>query len=130
MLGRAHLERLHHAIFLWTHGGIRLEERIGVDFANARRLVDVKGRVVESDSPRKLAVTWNIDWIEELKKLPEAMVAFEIEPMGEVVRLTMTESHDANSGLYAGRGRRGWPVILCGLKSLLETGRAPKIPKP
>ena len=55
--------------------------------------VDVKGRVVESDPPRKLVVTRNIDWIEELKKLPEAIVAYEIEPMGEVVRLTMTGSH-------------------------------------
>jgi uncharacterized protein YndB with AHSA1/START domain len=54
--------------------------------------VDVKRRVVESDPPRKLVVTWNIDWIEEPKTLPEAIVTFEIEPMGGVVRLAMTES--------------------------------------
>jgi len=93
--------------------------------------VDVKGRVVESDPPRKLVVTWNIDWIEELKKLPEAIVTYEIEPMGEVVRLTMTESHPTPIPVYMLEGgRRGWPVILCGLKSLLETGRVPKIPTP
>jgi uncharacterized protein YndB with AHSA1/START domain len=93
--------------------------------------VDVKGRVVESDPPRKLVVTWNIGWIEELKKLPEAIVTYEIEPMGEVVRLTMTESHPTPipDHMLEG-GRRGWPVILCGLKSLLETGRVPKIPAP
>jgi uncharacterized protein YndB with AHSA1/START domain len=93
--------------------------------------VDAKGRVVESNPPRKLVVTWNIDGIEELKKLPEAMVACEIEPMGEVVRLTMTESHPTPTPDYMLEGgRRGWPVILCGLKSLLETGRVPKIPTP
>jgi hypothetical protein len=37
---------------------------------------------------------WNTDGIEELKKLPEAIVTHEIQPMGEVVRLTMTESPD------------------------------------
>ncbi len=59
------------------------------------------------------------------------MVAYEIEPMGEVVRLTMTESHPAPIPDYMLEGRRrGWPVILCGLKSLLETRRVPKIPAP
>jgi hypothetical protein len=34
------------------------------------------------------------------------------------------ESHDESiSEKYREGGRRGWPVILCGLKSLLETGR-------
>jgi hypothetical protein len=42
--------------------------------------------------------TWNTDWIEELKKLPEAIVTHEIEPMGEVVRLT-----NRIPGLYGGR---------------------------
>ncbi|MFZ0496838.1 MAG: SRPBCC domain-containing protein [Methylocella sp.] len=93
--------------------------------------VDVKGRVVESDPARKLAVTWNTGWIEKLKKPPEAIVTYEIEPMGEVVRLTMTESHPAPIPDYMLEGgRRGWPVILRGLKSLLETGRLPKIPAP
>jgi len=40
------------------------------------------------------------------------------------VRLTMTEAHqwDVPYDLLAG-GRMGWPVILSGLKSLLETGK-------
>jgi hypothetical protein len=93
--------------------------------------VDAKGRVVESYPPRKLVVTWNIDGIEELKKLPEAIVTYEIEPEGELVRLTMTESHPTPiPGDMLEGGRRSRPVILCGLKSLLETGRVPKIPPP
>src|SRR6201998_1735235 len=42
--------------------------------------VDVKGEVRESDPPRKLVVTWNVDWIAE--KLPEAIVSYEIEQLG------------------------------------------------
>lgn len=92
---------------------------------------DVKGRVVESDPALKLFVTWNTGWIETLKKPPKAIVTDEIELIGEVVRLTMTESHPAPIPDYMLEGgRRGWPVILRGLKSLLETGRVPKIPAP
>ena len=95
--------------------------------------IDVKGKVLESDPPRRLAVTWEVEWREGLpepftpellRSLPETVVTFEIEPLGEVVRLTMTESHAGpiDDKLLEG-GRRGWPVILSGLKSLLETGR-------
>ena len=92
--------------------------------------VDVKGEVRESDPPRKLVVTWNVDWIAE--ELPEAIVSYEIEPVGGgVVRLTMTEAHPTPipAHLLEG-GRKGWPMILCGLKSLLETGKPLNIPVP
>jgi uncharacterized protein YndB with AHSA1/START domain len=92
--------------------------------------VDVKGEVRESDPPRKLVVTWNVDWIAE--KLPEAIVSYEIEPLGGgVVRLTMTEAHPTPVPAYLLEGgRRGWPMILSGLKSLLETGNPLNIPVP
>jgi uncharacterized protein YndB with AHSA1/START domain len=93
--------------------------------------VDVRGKIVEADPPRKLVVTWIVESVEAFKNLPEAIVTYEIEPMGEVIRLTMTESHPAPipEHLLEG-GRTGWPIILCGLKSLLETGPVPKIPMP
>src|SRR5882757_4823555 len=54
--------------------------------------VDVKGEVRESDPPRKLVVSWTVDWHEDLRKLPESIVSYEIVPVGErVVRLTMSE---------------------------------------
>jgi uncharacterized protein YndB with AHSA1/START domain len=92
--------------------------------------VDVKGEVRASDPPHKLVVTWNVDWLEP--KLPECIVSYEIEPVGEnLVRLTMTEAHPTPipAHLLEG-GRKGWPMILSGLKSLLETGRALAIPVP
>jgi uncharacterized protein YndB with AHSA1/START domain len=92
--------------------------------------VDVKGEVRDSDPPRKLVVSWNIDWGAE--KLPEAVVSYEIETVdGGVVRLTMTELHPTTipAALLEG-GRKGWPMILSGLKSLLETGKPLGIPVP
>jgi len=85
--------------------------------------LDVEGRVVICDPPRKLAVTWRVMWIEEMRNLPECLVTYQIDDLGKVVRLTMTESHqiELDDKMLEG-GRRGWPVILNNLKTLLETG--------
>jgi uncharacterized protein YndB with AHSA1/START domain len=98
--------------------------------------VDVYGVVRESDPPRRLVVTWKVEGPPELKDLPECVVTYEIEEAGDgVIRLTMTEAHPTPIPAYLLEGgRRGWPIILSGLKSLLETGkplaiRPPQPPK-
>jgi len=85
--------------------------------------LDVEGKVVECDPPRKLSLTWRVMHDEELSKLPECLVTYQIDDLGRVLRLTLTEAHkmDLEDRLLEG-GRRGWPVILSNLKSLLETG--------
>ena len=86
--------------------------------------VDVRGRVVDCDPPRRLAVTWRVEWLEEMRELPECFVVYEIVPVGEAVRLTVTQafSWDVPEALLAS-SRMGWPAILSSLKSLLETGK-------
>jgi uncharacterized protein YndB with AHSA1/START domain len=88
----------------------------------------ISGEVVECDPPRKLTVTFNVNWPELIEKLGPTLVTYEIDPAGDAVRLTMTESHDRPLGddILSG-GRQGWPAILSSLKSLLETGEAPVI---
>ncbi|MDE2266150.1 MAG: SRPBCC family protein [Alphaproteobacteria bacterium] len=91
---------------------------------------DVRGVVLESDPPNTLVLSWNIDWLDP--KPPECLVTYLIEPVGdEIVRLTMKETHPTpvSEHLLEG-GRRGWPMILSGLKSLLETGQGLAIPTP
>jgi uncharacterized protein YndB with AHSA1/START domain len=85
--------------------------------------MDVTGRVTEWDPPRRLSATWAVDFA-EFRELPECLVTYDIEPMGESVKLTMTEAHQwaVPDAILAG-GRQGWPLILSGLKSLLETGK-------
>ncbi len=95
-------------------------------------IVNVTGEVRESDPPRKLVVSWNVQEPAEFKNLPEAIISYEIEAVGEgVVRLTMTEAHPTPIPAYLLEGgRKGWPMILSGLKSLLETGKPLAIPVP
>lgn len=79
------------------------------------------GENLEVDPPRKLVQTMNALWGEDVKAEGTSRVTWEIEPIGtDSCRLTVT--HDqlrdgANSQLYG-----GWPMILSGLKTWLETG--------
>ncbi|MBH5398449.1 SRPBCC family protein [Bradyrhizobium sp. CNPSo 4010] len=88
----------------------------------------ISGEVLAYDPPRKLSVTFNVNWPELIEKLGPTLVTYEIEQVGDAVRLTMSEGHDRplSDDILEG-GRTGWPVILSGLKSLLETGKAPQI---
>jgi len=83
----------------------------------------IDGEVIACDPPRKLTVTWNVNWPGLVEKLGPTLVTYEIEPAGDAVRLTMIEAHDrALSEDILEGGRQGWPAILSSLKSLLETG--------
>jgi uncharacterized protein YndB with AHSA1/START domain len=84
----------------------------------------ISGEVIECDRPRRLTITWNVNWPALVEKLGVTLVTYEIEPAGDAVRLTLTESHDRPIGddILSG-GRQGWPAILSSLKSLLETGQ-------
>lgn len=85
--------------------------------------VHMSGRVVEWKPPRRFSCTWIVEGMPEFRELPECLVTYDIEPAGGGVKLTMTEAHtwDVPDAILAG-GRTGWPAILSGLKSVLETG--------
>jgi hypothetical protein len=55
-------------------------------------------------------------------------VVFTIEPFGSLVRLTVLHDGFVEGGKYFGAVSNGWPAILSGLKSLLESGKVLAIP--
>ena len=77
----------------------------------------------ECDPPKRLTITWNVNWPDLVEKLGPTLVTYEIEQAGDAVKLTMLQSHDRpiDDDILSG-GRAGWPAILSSLKSLLETG--------
>jgi uncharacterized protein YndB with AHSA1/START domain len=80
------------------------------------------GENLEVDRPRRLVQSFNALWGEDVKREATSRVTWEIEAVGDSCRLTVT--HDelregANDELYG-----GWPMILSGLKTLLETGES------
>jgi len=85
-------------------------------------VIDIaEGENVEVDPPRRLVQTFTALWSDEVQGEGSSRVTWEIEPVGDdSCRLTVV--HDelregASNELYG-----GWPQILSGLKTLLETG--------
>ena len=116
----------------YFHGlAVEVEERIGGAFVLRAPdgSVHISGEVIEYDRPRKLTVTFNVNWPGLVEALGVELVRYEIEPAGDTVKLTMAQLHDRpiSDDILSG-GRQGWPAILSSLKSLLETGKAPTIP--
>jgi uncharacterized protein YndB with AHSA1/START domain len=92
----------------------------GTDAAIAPNMPIADGENLEVDPPRRLVHTLRGLWSDEVKREGFSRVTWDIEPVGDSCRLTVT--HDqlrdgANSQLYG-----GWPMVLSGLKTLLETG--------
>jgi len=98
----------------WTPGSpLRLES------PNAERPLG-DGEVVEVDPPRRLVHTMRALWGDDVKSEGFSRVTWEIEQIQDSCRVRVT--HDelregANEQLYG-----GWPMILSGLKTWLETG--------
>jgi uncharacterized protein YndB with AHSA1/START domain len=81
----------------------------------------VEGENLEVEAPRRLVQSFNARWGEDVEAEGTSRVTWEIEPVGDSCRLTVV--HDqlregANDQLYG-----GWPMILSGLKTWLETGQ-------
>ena len=79
-----------------------------------------EGENLEVDPPRRLVQSMRALWGDDVKAEGTSRVTWDIEPVGDSCRLTVT--HDqlregANDQLYG-----GWPMILSGLKTYLETG--------
>lgn len=107
-----------------------VEERIGGAFRvlMPNGTLHIGGEVVVCDRPRKLTVTFDVNWPGLVAALGATLVNYEIEQAGEAVKLTVSQSQDRDlSDDILSGGRSGWPAILSNLKSLLETGKPLKI---
>ena len=79
-----------------------------------------EGENLEVDPPRRLVQSYMALWSEDVKREGISRVTWEIEPVGDSCRLLVTHDQlraDANDQIYG-----GWPMILSGLKTWLETG--------
>jgi uncharacterized protein YndB with AHSA1/START domain len=79
-----------------------------------------EGEVLEVDPPRRLVHTMVCQWDDAVRAEGTTRVTWEIEQVGDSCHLTLT--HDqmregANAQIFG-----GWPMILSGLKTWLETG--------
>jgi uncharacterized protein YndB with AHSA1/START domain len=79
-----------------------------------------EGENLEVDPPRRLVQTFRALWDEDVRREGTSRVTWDIEPVGDSCRLTVT--HDQLREGADGQLYGGWPMILSGIKTLLETG--------
>jgi len=91
--------------------------------------------VLESDPYRRLVYRWHTyvpelqgrmglddDLFAALSREQRSRVAFEIEPVKDMVKLTVLHDDFASDSVAVTRVRNGWPIFLSSLKTLLESG--------
>jgi uncharacterized protein YndB with AHSA1/START domain len=87
------------------------------------------GKILISDPPRQLAYTFD-GCSAESKRECTSRVTIDIEPSGAAVKLTVTHDNLDEGGVTYCEISGGWPIVLAGLKSLLENGHVPLIGLP
>jgi uncharacterized protein YndB with AHSA1/START domain/DNA-binding transcriptional ArsR family regulator len=99
------------------------------------RIADPAQVVLESEPFRRLSYTWHSftpEWAANggrseadrtrLAAEPRSKVAFHIEPVGPLIKLTVIHDGFEADSLVLQSVRTGWPQVLSNLKTLLETG--------
>ncbi len=113
----------------WNPGSTMTWDHLGVTIADPEQVV------LESDPYRRLSYTWHTftpEWAkaaelgdEVLAKLaaePRSKVTFDIEEVGQIVKLTVVHDGFEPGSTVADFISEGWPRLLSDLKTLLETG--------
>lgn len=110
----------------WGHENISDDWQPGSEWRHVRtnpaRSVDLVGKVLESDPPRRLVLSWANESQQD-DPAQFSRVIFDIDQQDRMVRLTVThEDLQPGSGMLKGI-TEGWPLVLSSMKSLLETGQ-------
>ncbi|MFC6486610.1 ArsR/SmtB family transcription factor [Nitratireductor sp. GCM10026969] len=108
----------HENVSEWTPGAKWEHIR-----ANEERPIEIVGKVIETDPPRRLVITWSAA-SKAGDPNEESRVTFDIEETDEgMVKLVVTHDQlQPGSGMEKGVSK-GWPLVLSSMKSFLETGQ-------
>jgi hypothetical protein len=101
----------------------------------AGTIADPAQVVLESEPYRRLSYSWHTftpeffdhleldqDARERISAEPRSKVTFEIEQLGDLVKLSVVHDGFEPGSVVASMVSRGWPRILSSLKTMLETG--------
>ncbi|MBS2029976.1 MAG: SRPBCC family protein [Deltaproteobacteria bacterium] len=87
------------------------------------------GEVLEAKRPKKLVLAWQHQMKAAMKKEGFSRCTFELEPAGGVVKLTVTHEIKGTRTKFISAVSGGWPMVLSGLKTVLETDQVLQIPR-
>lgn len=115
----------------WIHDNVS-DWQVGSRWEHRRSdgsdILDIEGEVVESDPPRKLVVSW-VQPKHQGDPVKTSRVTFSLDqegleawPGGPWTRLTIAHTDMEAGGEMHLSVSEGWPMVACGLKTLLEVG--------
>ncbi|WP_020475546.1 SRPBCC family protein [Zavarzinella formosa] len=87
------------------------------------RIAD-SGEIIEIEPPRRLVLSWRNEFIPEMREEGYSRMTYELEPVGESVKLTIIHEMDKPGTKFIASVSNGWPHLLSSLKTLLETGES------
>jgi len=82
------------------------------------------GEILEVDPPRRAVIKWRNEFRPELKAEGFSQCTYEIDPDGDICRLTVTHEIGVENAKLIDAVSGGWPRILSSLKTILEGGEA------
>lgn len=110
----------------WHGTDIRSDFQKGspLEFTTPDGEVGVCGEILAADFPTRLSYTWKFMRDPAVKDDPASRVTFELEALDVGTRLTVIHDELAAGSMTAEMVSFGWPHVIAGLKTMLETGEA------
>ena len=110
----------------WHATRVRSEFTPGatIEFLNPDGSTGVAGEILTADRPSELSYTWRFLRNPDAADDPASRVTFKLEAIGVGTRLTVVHDRLAEDSATATMVSFGWPHVIAGLKTLLETGTA------
>ena len=110
--------------FYGTH--VTSDWKVGspVHFRDGDGRDQIEGKVLAAEPRKRLVLSQRYLWDPAMAKEEPSRIAYDIEPQGETCRLTVTQDGSAEGSAAYAAMLRGWPWIVSGLKTLLETGQS------
>jgi uncharacterized protein YndB with AHSA1/START domain len=95
-----------------------------LEFTTPDGAIGVCGKILESVFPSRLSYTWQFMRDPAAKDDPPSRVTYTLEALTVGTRLTVVHDELAEGSKTAEMVSIGWPHVVAGLKTLLETGEA------
>lgn len=85
--------------------------------------VAVEGEVLESSPPDRLVISWHVLYDDDARGETPSRVSFTLEDINGQTKLRILHDHFPDSSVVLDGVSQGWPWIISGLKSVVETGQ-------
>lgn len=95
-----------------------------IRFMNESGQVGCEGEILSADYPAELSYTWQFPNNPDTRDEVPSRVTFHLEQIAAGTRLTVVHDRFPADSKMRELVEPGWPLVLCGLKTLLESGRA------